>query len=92
VRHVLATVVLAIAPVAFSVQGAIGATPRTACVAPRLYTLTLAAAETRLAVAGCRLAGVSRETADAHTRLVTDQVPAPGAVLPRRAGVFLVVS
>jgi beta-lactam-binding protein with PASTA domain len=64
----------------------------TACVVPRLYALTLAAAEARLPAAGCGLGGITLERPRTRNARITDQVPAPGAMLPRRARVSLLVS
>jgi beta-lactam-binding protein with PASTA domain len=64
----------------------------TACVVPRLYTLTLAAAQARLVAAGCRLGGIAFERPRTRTPRITAQVPAPGAMLPRPSRVSLLVS
>ena len=86
-----------IAAVAASVVLGVGATlalaaPQAACVVPRLYALRPAAAEARLAAAGCSFGRMAFERPHASHRRVTDQVPAPGAVLPRHARVSLLVS
>jgi hypothetical protein len=62
------------------------------CIVPRLTTLTLAAAEARLTASGCKLAGFSYQRPRTRSIRVTDQVPAPGAILFRSARVFLIVS
>src|ERR1022692_3849925 len=75
--------------------GAVGAATaggRGVCVVPRLYALTPRVAEARLTAAGCTLGGVAHERPPARTALVAGQVPAPGAVLPRRTAVALLVS
>jgi beta-lactam-binding protein with PASTA domain len=89
--------VLVIAAVAASVVLGAGATialaaPQRACVVPRLYALSPAAAKTRLAAAGCSFGRMAFERPHADHPRVTDQVPAPGAVLPRHTRVSLLVS
>lgn len=89
--------VLGIAAVAASVVLGVGATialaaSQSACVVPRLYALRPAAAEARLAAAGCSLDRMAFERPHANHPRVTDQVPAPGALLPRHARVALLVS
>lgn len=64
----------------------------TRCTVPRLYALTIAAARLRLTFSGCTLGGISYERPRARRARVTDETPAPGAVLPERARVFLVAS
>jgi hypothetical protein len=63
-----------------------------ACMTPRVFALTVTAARARITAAGCRLAGVSYERPRTLPSRVTDQVPPPGAVLPPRGRVFLIVS
>ena len=72
-------------------QRATAQTP-SGCIVPRLYALTLPAAEARLTAAGCRLGGIAFERPRARVARITGQVPAPGAMLPRRARVLLLVS
>jgi hypothetical protein len=87
---------IGIAAVAASVVLCVGATTALAgsqaCVVPRLYALRPAAAEARLAAAGCSFGRMAFERPHANHPRVTDQVPAPGAVLPRHARVSLLVS
>jgi len=86
---------LTLALAAVVTTAALGAGPssaRRACIVPRLYTLTLAAAEARLTASGCKLAGFSYERPRTRTARVTAQVPAPGAILFHSARVFLIVS
>jgi hypothetical protein len=73
-------------------QSSAHAPVRHTCIVPRLTTLTLAAAEARLTASGCKLAGFSYERPRARAARVTDQVPAPGAILFKSARVFLIVS
>jgi len=84
---------------AIVVGAAVGGAARTAaahtpsgCVVPRLYALTLPAAKSRLAAAGCGLGAVALERPHARVARVTGQVPAPGAVLPRHARISLLIS
>jgi hypothetical protein len=66
-------------------------TPGT-CIVPRLYTLTPAAAEAQVTRAGCDLGRiVFQRPRSGHAR-VTGQLPLPGATLPRRTRVVLLVS
>lgn len=65
---------------------------RRPCIVPRLYALRVAPARVLLASSGCTLGGLSNETNVATVPRVTDQVPAPGAILPPSARVFLIVS
>ena len=88
---------LLIAVVAAS--AAVGGGARTAaarvpsgCVVPRLFALTLPAAKARLTAAGCSLGSIAFERPRARVARVTDQVPAPGAVLRRKTRVSLLVS
>lgn len=68
------------------------ASPERHCVVPRLYGLALGGAGAALTRAGCTVGAVSYERPRMRVARVTDQVPPPGAVLPRRARVFLIVS
>jgi beta-lactam-binding protein with PASTA domain len=84
---------------AIVVGAAIGGAARTAaantpsgCVVPRLYALTLPAAKSRLADAGCSVGAVALERPHARIARVTGQVPAPGAALPRHTRISLLVS
>jgi hypothetical protein len=72
--------------------GAAAAQAPAACVVPRLYALAPAAAEARLTASGCRLGAIAYERPRSRVARVTGQVPAPGAVLARRARVALLVS
>jgi hypothetical protein len=90
----LTLAIAALASVA-ALGGAAGAaTPggRGSCVVPRLFALSPRAAQARLTAAGCALGGVAHERPYARVSLVTGQVPAPGAVLPRRTRVTLLIS
>jgi len=92
VKHVLLIVaIVAGAAVGTAAQRATAQTPR-GCVVPRLYAMTVPTAEARLTAAGCRLGGVAFERPRARVARITGQVPAPGAMLPRRARVSLLVS
>jgi len=76
--------------IATSASAAPGA--RTGCTVPRLYALTIPAAMTRIAASRCHFGGISYERPRIRLGRVTDQVPMPGAVVPRRARIFLIVS
>jgi beta-lactam-binding protein with PASTA domain len=92
VKHVLLIVAIVVgAAVGTAAQRATAQTP-SGCAVPRLYALTLPAAEARLTAAGCKLGGIAFERPRAHVARVTGQVPAPGAMLPRRTRVSLLVS
>ena len=65
--------------------------PRT-CVVPKLFALTVPAAQVRLAASGCRLGGIAFERPHTRSGRVTSQVPAPGAILPLHADVVFSVS
>ena len=62
------------------------------CVVPRVFALTLSAAEVRLTAAGCTLGRIAFERPHARVARVTGQLPAPGAVLPRQTRVSILVS
>jgi len=47
---------------------------------------------TRIAASRCHFGGISYERPRIRLGRVTDQVPMPGAVVPRRARIFLIVS
>ena len=88
-------VVLVLAALAAAALGGLTPAPalaRGGCVVPRLYTLKVATAQALLAHAGCKLGGISLQRPRAHIARITGQVPAPGAILPASAPVFLVVS
>lgn len=85
-RFVLALTVLIAA--AGASNGTAGT--RKPCVVPRLYTLSIDAARTRIASSGCRLGGIAYQRPRAAVARVTDQVPAPGAILPPLQRVFLI--
>ena len=79
--------------VALAAGGAAAAGPAPGrCIVPRILTLTAAAAEARLAAAGCRLGPITFERPRRLRARVTGQAPAPGAVLPTRARVGFVLS
>jgi hypothetical protein len=94
-RHVKLILVIAAVAASTAFGGASGAalarTP-SGCVVPRLFALTPAVAQARLEAAGCTLGGIAFERPHARVARVTGQVPAPGAALPRRTRVSLLVS
>jgi beta-lactam-binding protein with PASTA domain len=94
VKHVLLIFAIVVgAAVGTAAQRATAQTQTpSGCAVPRLYALTLPAAEARLTAAGCRLGGIAFERPRARVARITGQVPAPGAMLPRRARVSLLVS
>ena len=94
-RHV--KIVLLIAAIAAGAAVGVGAQRATAqapsgCVVPRLYALTLPAAQARLTAAGCKLGAIAFERPRTRLARVTGQVPAPGAALPRRTRISLLAS
>lgn len=63
------------------------------CVVPRLSGLTVAAARTRLAKAGCRVRSVERfAISGTRSGRVNRSVPAAGSRIPNGAGVALIVA
>jgi len=85
---IIATLVTALGTIATAAS----APARSGCIEPRLFALTVPVARLRLAAAGCRFGGISYERPRTRRPRVTDQVPPPGAILPARARVFLIVS
>jgi hypothetical protein len=63
-----------------------------ACIVPRLYTLSPAAAAARLTASGCRAGNIDYGRLGHRRPVVTSQVPLPGAVMPAHWRVSIVVS
>jgi len=84
-------VVAAFAALSRGADTAVARVPTT-CVVPRVFGFMPSAAEVRLAAAGCSLGGIAFERPHPRVARVTGQVPAPGAVLPRRTRVSLLFS
>jgi hypothetical protein len=87
-RYVLALAILVAA--AGATTSAAGA--RKPCVVPRLYTMSISAAKALLMSSGCTLGGISYQRPRATVVVVTDQVPAPGAIIPRSYRVYLIAA
>ena len=68
------------------------ASPLGACVVPRLYGLDLVTARAAVTHSSCSIGGISFEGPHGRVARVTDQVPAPGAILPRHGRVSLIAS
>ena len=94
-RRVKLTLAFAAAAAAFTIAcsptGAAMTIGQRACVVPRLYTLTIGVARSKLAAAGCTLGTVSYQRPRIRNTRIADQVPPPGAVLPLAARVSLIV-
>lgn len=65
---------------------------RKPCVVPRLYTLSISSATALIRSSGCTLGGVSYQRPRRGVAVVTNQVPAPGAIVPPSSRVFLIAA
>jgi beta-lactam-binding protein with PASTA domain len=87
----LILLVLAIVVVATGASTGTAGT-RKPCVVPRLYTLSISSARALITSSGCRLGGVSYQKPRRAVAAVTNQVPAPGAIVPPSSRVFLIAA
>jgi hypothetical protein len=83
---------IAIAGVVAALTTASASAAPAACVVPRLYALSPAAAAARLVASGCRPGNIDYGRPHRRRPTVTGQVPLPGAVLPAHWRVSVVVS
>ena len=65
---------------------------RKPCVVPRLYALSISSARALITSSGCTLGGVSYQKPRRAVAVVTNQVPAPGAIVPPSSRVFLIAA